>query len=101
MFTPTYLEWLDRTESHSNGWPSFVPPDAQKWATDRVSQILREAPGPLPLHEVNRRLFRSPRSETPECFQKVALWDAQYGCTFRALCAAQADNLWSERSGKW
>jgi hypothetical protein len=101
MFTPTHLEWLDRTEHHSNGWPAFVPPDAQKWATERVSQILRDAPNALPLMEVNRQLFNAPRSETPECFHRCASWDVQLGCTYRALVAAKADDLWSEASGKW
>jgi hypothetical protein len=99
-YTPGYLKWLDLIESHPNGWPKFVPADAQEWATERVSQILRNA-RPLPLHEIATRLFGAPRSETPECFHRMALWDAQYGCTYRALCAAKADNFWSTGSGKW
>ena len=101
MFTPTYLEWLDRTEHHPNGWPTFVPPEAQEWAIERVSEILKNASGPLPLHQINHWLFNGVPSGTPECFQRLASWDAQYGCTYRALTAAKADNFWSTGSGKW
>ena len=100
MFVPTYLEWLDRTEHHQNGWPTFVPPEAQEWAGERVSQILRDSKNPLPLHVITGMLFDRDQVGFPECFRRMG-WDPMYGCTYRALCAAKADNFWSEGSGRW
>lgn len=101
MYTSTHLDWMDNVERHPNGWPKFVPPEAQEWATERVREIVEghhERHGKwLPLHEITDRLFlRHRRHETPECFRDIALWDALHGITHRALLSAKYSQLWGK-----
>lgn len=96
-YIPTYLAYLDRTESHSNGWPIFVDRAAQEWATNRVSDILAkmlQAPNadPPPLWLVGDILFG--QDDLPECLRGIALYDARYAVTYRALLEARAEPRW-------
>lgn len=100
MYTAHHLNWLDNVERHPNGWPKFVPPEAQEWATDRVREIVDDHQWrhgkALPLHEIADRLFKSHSGDEPECFRRMALWDAIYGVTHRALLAAGYSQLWGK-----
>jgi hypothetical protein len=93
MYTPHHIEWLDRTESHSNGWPKFVTPEAQAWATERVKEIIARSPRPLPTYLISDVLFSW--KEIPECLRNISLYDARHGITHRALLAADMQQTWA------
>lgn len=95
MYTPTYILWLDSVERDTSGWPKFVDQEAREWAIARVKKILQQAQGPLPLRIIADYLLRHPnKSEIPECLRNIQLWDAIHGVTYRALLAADCQQVW-------
>jgi len=91
-FVPTHLQWLDRQPDF--GWPDWMDKDAREWLTARVRALLTEH-GPQKLMTLYRWATDTcQETDVPECLREARLWDALLGVMHRALCNADAEQLW-------
>ncbi len=92
MYVPNYLTLLENAGT-VDGWPKWVDTDGKTFAVEQIKAGLQVF-GQMDLDLARRCIFddhaayRLTGLTRPASLQGVALWDAIYAVTYRALAAA-------------
>ncbi len=95
MYVPSYLEHLDRSGTR-DGWPKWVDETAKTYAVKQLKAGFAKF-GQMDLDLAKECIFSdAPQTmkPKPECLKDVALWDALYAVTYRALLEVSAKQIW-------
>ena len=94
-YVPSHLEVLDKSGT-VDGWPKWVDEDGKRYAVDQIKAGFAKY-GQLDLDLAQRCIFddwAGTGVSKPSNLTGVALWDARYAVTHRALLAANATQVW-------
>jgi hypothetical protein len=97
-YVPKHLELLDNAGT-VDGWPKFVTPEAKAFCLSMLREGFHTY-GTMSLSLAAECIFHDAAKtgeKRPECL-KLALWDAIYAVTYRALLAADGEQVWRPKA---
>lgn len=93
MYTPSYIQWLDRQPARTDGYPAFLTDQDTQWLEKKVVYYLKQCEE----RTYNPRLndmadYLKNEDDSPKNLRLLG-WNALHGITYRALLSV-AEARW-------